>query len=46
MTEESLRSGTEDPAEDEGQQLAVYYWLTAVQGSLVDALVEGRAGRR
>jgi hypothetical protein len=36
----------EDPAEDEGQQLAVYYWLTAVQGSLVDALVEGRAGRR
>jgi Domain of unknown function (DUF2017) len=36
----------EDPAGDEGQQLAVYYWLTAVQGSLVDALVEGRAGRR
>jgi len=36
----------EDPAEDEGQQLAVYYWLTAVQSSLVDALVEGRAGRR
>ena len=36
----------DDPAEDEGQQLAVYYWLTAVQGSLVDALVEGRAGRR
>jgi hypothetical protein len=36
----------EDPAEDEGQQLAVYYWLTAVPGSLVDALVEGRAGRR
>jgi hypothetical protein len=36
----------EDPAEDDDQQLAVYYWLTAVQGSLVDALVEGRAGRR
>ena len=36
----------EDPAEDEGQQLAVYYWLTAVQGSLVDALVDGRAARR
>ncbi len=36
----------DDPAEDEGQQLAVYYWLTAVQGSLVDALADGRAGRR
>ena len=36
----------EDLAGDDGQQLAVYYWLTAVQGSLVDALVEGRAGRR
>ena len=36
----------DDPAEDEGQQLAVYYWLTAAQGSLVDALVAGRAGRR
>jgi hypothetical protein len=36
----------DDPAEDEGQQLAVYYWLTGVQGSLVDALVAGRAGRR
>ena len=36
----------DDPAEDEGQQLAVYYWLTAVQGSLVDALAAGRAGRR
>ncbi len=31
---------------DEDQQLAVYYWLTALQGSLVDALVDGRAGRR
>ena len=36
----------DDPAEDEDQQLAVYYWLTCVQGSLVDALVAGRAGRR
>ena len=36
----------DDPDEDDGQQLAVYYWLTAVQGSLVDALVDGRAARR
>jgi len=37
----------DDPADDEeGSQLAVYYWLTAVQGSLVDALAAGRAGRR
>ena len=36
----------DDPDEDDGQQLAVYYWLTAVQGSLVDALVGGRAARR
>ena len=36
----------EDPAGEEGQQLAVYYWLTAVQGSLVDALADARAGRR
>jgi Domain of unknown function (DUF2017) len=36
-----------DDVTDEGtQQLAVYYWLTALQGSLVDALVAGRAGRR
>ena len=28
------------------QQLAVYYWLTSLQGSLVDALAVGRAGRR
>ena len=32
----------DDLAGEEGQQLAVYYWLTAVQGSLVDALVAGR----
>lgn len=36
----------EDLDGEEGHQLAVYYWLTAVQGSLVDALVAGRAGRR
>ena len=36
----------DDPDGDDGQQLAVYYWLTAVQGSLVDALVGGRAARR
>ena len=40
---------TEPPEEvtgEEDQQLAVYYWLTAVQGSLVDALAAGRGGRR
>ena len=40
---------TEPPAElasETDQQLAVYYWLTAVQGSLVDSLASGRAGRR
>jgi hypothetical protein len=36
----------EDPTDEEGSQLAVYYWLTAVQGSLVDALAAGRGGRR
>jgi len=36
----------EDTADEEGSQLAVYYWLTAVQGSLVDALVAGRGARR
>jgi hypothetical protein len=35
----------EEIADEEDQQLAVYYWLTALQGSLVDALVAGRAGR-
>ena len=30
---------------DEDHQMAVYYWLTALQGSLVDALVAGRAAR-
>jgi hypothetical protein len=39
---------TEPPDEivdEQGQQLAVYYWLTALQGSLVDALADGRGGR-
>jgi hypothetical protein len=36
----------DDVVDEESQQLAVYYWLTALQGSLVDALVAGRAGRR
>ena len=36
----------EDLASEEGQQLAVYYWRTGLQGSLVDALAAGRAGRR
>jgi len=36
----------EDPADEAASQLAVYYWLTAVQGSLVDALAAGRGGRR
>jgi len=36
----------EDPAGDEGQQLAVYYWLTALQGSLVDAVAAARDARR
>ncbi|MGY1725384.1 DUF2017 family protein [Geodermatophilus sp. SYSU D01062] len=36
----------EDPAGEEGQQLAVYYWLTGLQGSLVDAVAAGRGARR
>ena len=36
----------EDVVDEESQQLAVYYWLTALQGSLVDAMAAGRAGRR
>ena len=36
----------DDVVDEESQQLAVYYWLTALQGSLVDALIAGRAGRR
>ena len=40
-----ITDDTEPPEEitgEEDQQLAVYYWLTARQGSLVDALVAGR----
>jgi hypothetical protein len=43
-----ITDDTEPPEEitgEEDQQLAVYYWLTALQGSLVDALVAGRAAR-
>ncbi|UOY03537.1 DUF2017 family protein [Blastococcus sp. PRF04-17] len=43
-----ITEDTEPPDEvtgEEDQQLAVYYWLTALQGSLVDALVAGRGGR-
>ena len=36
----------EDLVDEEDQQLALYYWLTALQGSLVDALDAGRDGRR
>ena len=36
----------EEVLDEEDHQLAVYYWLTALQGSLVDALVAARAGRR
>jgi hypothetical protein len=44
-----ITEDTDPPVEiagEEDQQLAVYYWLTALQGSLVDALAAGRAGRR
>ena len=44
-----ITDDTEPPDEvtgEESQQLAVYYWLTSVQGSLVDAPAAGRAGRR
>jgi len=44
-----ISEDTEPPEEvtgEEDQQLAVYYWLTALQGSLVDALVAGRGGRK
>jgi hypothetical protein len=36
----------DDVTDENSQQLAVYYWLTALQGSLVDALVAGRGDRR
>jgi hypothetical protein len=35
----------DDITDDASHQLAVYYWLTALQGSLVDAMAAGRAGR-
>ena len=44
-----ISEDSEPPAEivdDADHQLAVYYWLTALQGSLVDALVAARAARR
>jgi hypothetical protein len=44
-----ISEDTEPPEEltgEQDQQLAVYYWLTALQGSLVDALVAARAGRK
>jgi hypothetical protein len=44
-----ITEDTEPPEEitgEDDQQLAVYYWLTSLQGSLVDALAAGRAGRR
>ena len=40
-----ITEDTEPPdeiADEQDQQLAVYYWLTALQGSLVDALAAGR----
>ncbi len=36
----------DDFTEERDHQLGVYYWLTALQGSLVDALVDARSGRR
>jgi Domain of unknown function (DUF2017) len=44
-----ITEDTEPPdeiADEQDQQLAVYYWLTALQGSLVDALVADRAARK
>jgi hypothetical protein len=43
-----ITEDTEPPDEvtdESDQQLAVYYWLTALQGSLVDALADGRGAR-
>jgi hypothetical protein len=43
-----ITEDTEPPdeiADEQDQQLAVYYWLTSLQGSLVDALADGRGGR-
>jgi Domain of unknown function (DUF2017) len=45
-----ITAETEPPDTDTSgggdEQLTVYYWLTAVQGSLVDALAAGRGARR
>jgi uncharacterized protein DUF2017 len=44
-----ITEDTEPPdeiADEQDQQLAIYYWLTALQGSLVDALAGGRGARR
>jgi hypothetical protein len=43
-----ITEDTEPPdeiADEQDQQLAVYYWLTSLQGSLVDALADGRGAR-
>ncbi len=43
-----ITEDTEPPdeiADEQDQQLAVYYWLTSLQGSLVDALAGARGGR-
>lgn len=43
-----ISEDTEPPEEivdEQDQQLAVYYWLTSLQGSLVDAVADGRGGR-
>ena len=43
-----ITEDTEPPdeiADEQDQQLAVYYWLTSLKGSLVDALADGRGGR-
>ena len=36
----------EEFTEEQDHQLGVYYWLTALQDSLVDALAAARGGRR
>ena len=41
----TAQTGPPDPG-DGSQQMSVYHWLTAVQGSLVDAFVSGAGGRR
>ena len=36
----------DDFTDERDHQLGVYYWLTALQGSLVDALADARGARR